>query len=337
MAYYTLNVVFLKGCNNLGEYMKHYFIINPLSGKRKSRRKLEEKIKIAASKLNLDYDIYYTKGAGDCKIAAKELCEKHAVNGEKIRLYGCGGDGTLNELVNGVYGHDNVEIGIIPMGTGNDYVRNYGSVNNFHNIEAQFKGKSVYSDLLKYSAIDENDECKEAFCANMFNIGFDCNAADLTEKVKNIPFIKGPLAYLVAVAIVLVKKQGANLKIEFEDGRVHNGKLLLTTAANGCYCGGGVKGAPYCSLNDGLMDITIIEDISRMFFISMFPSYSKGTHLEKKKVKEGGMIKYTKEKSLKITGNDGVFRLCTDGEISRQKQVTYSVAEKGFQFIVPID
>lgn len=314
--------------------MKYVFIINPNSGRKNARERFQQQIISTAQKLGLDYELYFTKGPKDCGRYARELCMKRAAEGEKIRIYGCGGDGTVNELVNGVFGFENVEIGVIPMGTGNDYIRNYGSVNDFLNLESQMKGKSRMSDLIKYRAEYEG-KITEGYCANMFNIGFDCNVVDMTDTVKNWPLIRGPLAYLISVAIILIKKKGANLRIEFEDGRVEDGPILLTSVANGCYCGGGVKGAPHCKLDDGLMDVTVIENVTRRFFISMFPSYKKGLHLTKKKIIERNLIKYTKEKTLTITANGESLRLCTDGEITTQKRVEFSMVKDAVRFIVP--
>lgn len=314
--------------------MKHIFILNPSSGQKRTRARLTEKIKTTAEALQVDYDIYFTKAPGDGGRYAGELCKRTREEGRTLRIYGCGGDGTVNELVNGIYGYDHVEAGIIPMGTGNDYIRNYGNVSDFFDLKNQILGKSRHSDLIKYRA-EYRNQVTEGYCANMFNIGFDCNVADMTAKVKRWPFIKGPLAYLVSVAIILIRKKGANLRIEYEDGTVVDGKLLLTAVANGCYCGGGVKGVPHCQLDDGLMDVSVINDVSRLFFISMFPSYSRGSHLEKKKIQDGNVIRYTKEKKLTIIANGEHMRLCTDGEITTQKKVEFSMVRNAFRFIVP--
>ena len=88
--------------------MKHVFIMNPLSGKRKSRQRMTGDITSACKELGADYEIYFTKGPLDCKRHARQLCEEAAAEGRKLRIYGCGGDGTVNELINGVYGYDNV-------------------------------------------------------------------------------------------------------------------------------------------------------------------------------------------------------------------------------------
>ncbi|MDO4487017.1 MAG: diacylglycerol kinase family protein [Bacillota bacterium] len=314
--------------------MKHVFIMNPLSGKKRSRQHMIDAITSACTELGEDYEIYFTEGPFDCKRHARQLCEEAAACGREIRIYGCGGDGTVNELVNGVHGFTNVEIGAIPMGTGNDYIRNYGNVSSFLDIKAQIKGESRYSDAIYYRA-EYEDAVTEGYCANMFNIGFDCNVVDMTARVKNWPFVGGSLAYLISVAIILIKKKGADLVIEYDDGTKLDGKILLTAIANGCFCGGGVKGVPDSVLDDGLMDISVVKDVSRLTFVMLFPSYAKGTHLTKKKIIDRDIVRYTKEKALTVTANGESLRLCTDGEITTQKKVTFSIEENAFRFIVP--
>ena len=196
--------------------MKHIFIMNPLSGRKRSRRHITDAITSACTELGVDYDIYFTSEPLDCKRHARQLCEEADAAGQELRIYGCGGDGTVNELVNGVYGFDNVEIGVIPMGTGNDYIRNYGDVSSFLDIKAQITGKSRHSDAIHFCAEYEGN-VTEGYCANMFNIGFDCNVVDMTARVKNWPFVGGSLAYLISVAIILIEKKGADLTIKYDD------------------------------------------------------------------------------------------------------------------------
>lgn len=314
--------------------MRYYFIINPKSGKKKHQKKIFESLDAAASKLGINYEVYQTKASSDATGYVKELCKTYEGSGESLRIYACGGDGTLNEVVNGAIGYDNVEIGAIPLGTGNDYIRNYGRIEDFFDMEAQLAGSSVYSDVIKYTAW-YNEEVTRGYCVNMFNIGFDCNVVDMTSKVKAWPLVYGPMAYLISVAIILIRKQGADLHIEYEDGYIKSGKILLLAIANGCFCGGGVKGVPYCKLDDGLMDVSVINNVTRRLFIRLFPSYAKGVHLEKKKVRRSGIIRYTKEKVLTVTANGKNMRLCTDGEITTQKKVKFSMLPRAFKFIVP--
>ena len=314
--------------------MKHVFIINPNAVKKTKLHHLTNEIKATAEALGVEYELYFTKGPKDCGKYARALCEKNSAGGEKIRIYGCGGDGTVNELVNGVYGFENVEIGVIPMGTGNDYIRNYGEVEAFLDIKGQILGKSRNSDLIKYVA-EYQGQKTEGYCANMFNIGFDSNVVDATDKLKQIPLINGSLAYLLGIAAMFIKKKGADLKIEFEDGTVKDGPILLAAVANGCFCGGGIKSAPESILDDGLMDVNIINNVTRRFFASLFPTFKKGQHLGHKKVAGKDVIIYRKEKALTITANSESIRLCVDGELSSQKKVKFEIVENAVKFIVP--
>ena len=321
--------------------MKYYFILNPASGKKEHKNDILKEIRDTARKLGVEFEVYFTKAPGDAKRFVREVCEEHAkafaaedgASAEPIRIIGCGGDGTVNELVNGAYGFDHVEIGIIPQGTGNDYIRNYGDPKAFLSVENQMLGESKESDLIEYFA-EYQGEVTHGFCANMFNIGFDCNVVDMTDQVKNWPLFSGSMAYLASVFIVLAKKKETSLCIEYDDGTVYDGRVLLISVANGCFCGGGIKGVPKSLLDDGLMDVSLVKGgVTRSFFVRLFPKYQKGIHLEDPHIQK--VIDYRQEKTLTITANDEHLRLCVDGEISTQKNVKFSIAPKAVRFIVP--
>lgn len=314
--------------------MKHIFVMNPNSGKTKNRDRLIENVNRAADELGVDYEIYYAEKEGDGESYVKAICQRFLDEGHSLRVYACGGDGTINAVVNACAGHDHVEVGAIPIGTGNDYIRNYGKAEDFLDIKRQLQGRSVYSDLIKYRAVYNND-VTESYCVNMFNIGFDCNVVDMTAKAKRWPLVQGSFAYFLSVFIMLVRKKGADLKIEFEDGKVVDGKILLLAIANGAFCGGGIYSAPKSSLDDGFMDVSVINDVTRRMFIRLFPSYAKGKHLDDPKIMSKGIISYTKERALIVTANGESLRLCVDGEISTQKKVQFSMVKDAFKFIVP--
>lgn len=313
-------------------FMRHIFIINPLAGRKGRRQELEEAIESAGRELGARTEIYRTTAAGDGENFARRLC-KEAAGREELRFYACGGDGALNELVNGAFGFSNVKVGCVPMGTGNDYVRNYGRPEDFLDIRAQLRAETRESDLIRYTAELGGKELTPRYCMNMFNIGFDCNVVDQTSRAKNWPLVNGSFAYLLSVAIILIKKKGADLKIFYEDGSVFDGKLLLIAVGNGCFCGGGVKGVPLASLSDGKMDVSLIRNVSRRTFVQMFPKYAKGTHLSEPKLRE--VISYRKCRSLEIQANGSPMRLCTDGEITDADKVRFEVVPGGISFLVP--
>ena len=101
--------------------MRTVFVVNPKSGKQEGRSEFIKKIRETSEKTGIVCEVYVTKGVMDAERYVKEYIKER--QGEKIRFISCGGDGTLNEVVNGAYRSSNVSVGVIPMGTGNDFVR----------------------------------------------------------------------------------------------------------------------------------------------------------------------------------------------------------------------
>ena len=313
--------------------MKTIFVLNPKAGKGRGLDKIKEEVLASADKLGVEAGIYVTKSRGDAENFARLAASEAENAGEEIHIIACGGDGTLNEVLNGVMGFDCAAVGVMPTGTGNDFVRNFPDAGDFMSINAQLKGKVERCDAIRYSGFIDGREQKR-YCANMFNIGFDCNVVDLTATLKEYPLLKGSFAYLAAVMGILIKKKGANLKVEIDGEVVEEGPLLLTAVANGGFCGGGVNSAPKASLSDGLMDINVIYNVTRREFLKKFPYYAKGTHLELKGIDE--ILLFKQGHDVVITPLDGTMRLCTDGEIVDAGRVHMEMVPAAFNFIVPV-
>ena len=306
--------------------MKTVFIVNPKAGKRNNVEKLIERIKTTAEKLKADVEIYVTKAVGDAIVFVKDLCNKHG----KARFIACGGDGTLSEVLSGAIECEGAEIGVMPFGTGNDFVKNFDG--DFDDVEAQITGNSEKCDAIKYTLLGKEGE-RVGYCANMFNIGFDCNVVDAMEHIKEKTIFSGPFAYFLGIFTTLVKKKGADLEIQIDGEIKHRGKLLLTSIANGCFCGGGVKSNPGACVHDGLMNVNIIKNVSRLKFIRLLPAYMKGTHLEKKGIER--IITSVGCKKMTVRPIGGSMRLCTDGEIANAGETHFEILHDAFNFVVP--
>ena len=313
--------------------MKTVFIVNPKAGKGKGIDKLKETIRKTSEELAIPAGFYLTKAAGDAEAFTRVAVAEAEKKDEKIHLIACGGDGTLNEVVNGAMGYDCAAVGVMPIGTGNDFVRNFPDAGDFLNVSDQLRGKIFKSDIIKYSGIIDGRQ-QARYCANMFNIGFDCNVADLTAHLKEYPLMKGSFAYLAAVMAMLIKKKGAKLKVELDGLVAAEGSLLLTAVANGSFCGGGVKSSPTASLDDGLMDVNVVYNISRISFLKKFPHYSKGTHMELDDIDD--FLYFKQCKDVVITPVEGAMRLCVDGEIYDAKAVHMEMIHHGINFILPV-
>ena len=141
------------------------------------------------------------------------------------------------------------------------------------------------------------------------------------------------MAYLAAVMGVLVKKKGANLKVEMDGEELSNGPILLCAIANGSFCGGGIKSSPIASIHDGVLDINIVKNVSRATFIKLFPKYSKGTHMEIDGLEK--IYTFRQNKSVTITPLEGTMRVCVDGEIVNTEKIEIEVMPDAANVIVP--
>ena len=125
--------------------MKHLFLINPNAGKGKAFETVMPKIKEATAERNMDYKVYVSKSSQD----THDYCKKIGESGEKTRIYACGGDGTIYDIVNAIYGYNNVEFAAVPLGSGNDFIRIFGTKEQFMDIGAQIDGTAIKIDAIK--------------------------------------------------------------------------------------------------------------------------------------------------------------------------------------------
>ena len=297
--------------------MKTVFIINKNAGQKKEVENLIRKIPETA-------EVYFTKCKGDATRFVKEYCENYG----PARFIACGGDGTINEVVNGVLSCDGAESGVVPVGTGNDFVRNFSGC-DFFDVSLQMSCESQEVDVIHYTSYLNGRETG-GYGVNMFNIGFDCNVAD---KKEQLTFIPGALAYFVSIFINLIAKKGAEVKIETDGECVHNGKLLLTSVANGCYCGGGIKSNPLSHIKNGLINVNIVKNISRLRFISLLPKYMKGTHINIKNIEKIIAVKMCDE--ITVTPLNGKMKFCVDGEILSTEKIKFEIKPQKLKFAVP--
>ncbi len=300
--------------------MIYHFILNPKSGRHPKHKKLEQEIKAACMKRQLSYHIYYTTCVGDATEYVKSMVR---ISSEKQRFICVGGDGTINEIANSAPSNPNVEFGVIPSGSGNDFVRNFTNTKNFSSIEAQLDGDTMAFDLIK---------CNDYFCVNMVNIGFDCAVVKEASKLKKKKLITPELSYIFGVVVVLFKKFGTKMKLIFDDGEVLEQEFTLTAIGNGKYCGGGFCAAPRALLTDGLLDVCAINKVSRLTFIKLVKSYKNGTILDNKKAKT--LLRHRQVPHFKMEF-DSPIPICIDGEIKGAKTIDFSVVSNALNFVLP--
>ncbi len=297
--------------------MKYCFILNPAAGKGQMAAKLEEQLVTLGRE---DVEIYFTKGVGDATdYIPRRVAEAPA---ESYRFYACGGDGTLGEAVCGMMAlpkNTDAALGLIPSGTGNDFVRNFLGGEHFFEVEDQLAADEVTIDLLR---------CNDRYAVNMVNVGFDCEVVCKTLDLKKNKLVPKKLTYVVGLVITLIRKPGVRAKAE---GSEEYRDYLLNTYANGCFCGGGFHSNPQASLTDGLIDSFFVQPIGRIKFISIVGQYKKGTHLNDKNKK---ILMNEKRERIDLIF-EKTTNISVDGEVVRADELHLSVAKKALRFLVP--
>lgn len=302
--------------------MKHFFIVNPAAGTGKKLQKILDSINEVCQKRKEKFFVHRTTKTGEATEYVKGIC-RESTKDEKMRFYACGGDGTINETASGIIGCENAELAIIPLGTGNDFVRNFENSEKFFDIDAQLDGTSRQFDILR---------CNDRYCVNMINIGFDCEVVKQVPKIKKLAFIPGKLAFIIGVVQKLISMPGVKAKIFIDGIEQKISSFLLCAIANGAFCGGGFKAAPLSGLNDGVVDICMVKPISRTKFINLVGAYKNGTYVTDERFRD--IVKYEKCSEVEIKF-DTPTDICIDGEIEQFTNIKISTIRNALNLCVP--
>jgi diacylglycerol kinase (ATP) len=301
--------------------MKNIFIVNPAAGSKDSSDAIEREILKVSDKYNCE--IYCTKYAGDATRYVSEYCKSHT---GPLRFFSCGGDGTLNEVVNGIAGFENAAFGCYPCGSGNDFVKYYGGyegIESFLNVESLLEGTEQLIDLIRVG---------DKYCVNICNFGFDAVAAKNMSKLKYNKLLGGSRAYYTGTAKALFGSMKTPCRIEADGEVLVDGDILLCTVANGKYIGGSFLCAPRAKNDDGYLDLCLVSPISRLSFIKLVSLYKNGLHLDDRRC--SSFISYRRCKKFSIKGGkDFIYAL--DGEIYEIPEMEIEVVPKAARFIVP--
>ena len=299
--------------------MKHIFIINPAAGKDNSFANIKKILEL--KKVEVDYELYETQAPGDATAYIRKYCTEHK---DPVRFYACGGDGTLNEVVNGVVGFPHASMSCYPCGSGNDFVKYYGGKKVFWNLEELLNAPEEYIDLMRVG---------NKYAINATHFGFDSSVAETMMKVRRKKLIGGKNAYTTGVVVGLFKAMKNACRVSV-DGELLNpdGNILLCTIANGQYVGGSFRCAPRSLDNDGLLEVCLVKPISVLKFVGLVNVYTEGTHLDDDRFAD--ILEYRRGKKIEIEAPEG-FIYSFDGELIRQNKFTVEVVPNAIRFAVP--
>lgn len=299
--------------------MKHIFIVNTIAGEKSCL----DIIKKGITHCNevIDYEIYTPHSAEDSINFIKKYLENH--HNEEVRFYACGGDGTINKVATGIVGFPNASMTALPFGTGNDYVKYFGSANDFKDVCRLIHGEEKFVDIMKV-----NDK----YALNSTHFGLDSVVAKAMNKLRrNIIFGKRR-AYPFAVIWGFITGM-RNKCIVYADGeQLNTNDILLCTVSNGKYVGGSYFNAPNSLNDDGLLEICLVKPVPRLKFIGLIKYYVAGTHINNIKFKD--IVVYRQARNVRIEGPEG-FCVSIDGEIYKSNHIEIENLEKKIRFVIP--
>ena len=296
--------------------MKHLFIINPTAG---GKDRTEEVRALTAEIFteNEDYELYTTGYAGEAVAAVRA----YAQSCDELRVYAVGGDGTLNECVNGAAGLPNVSVTCFPGGTGNDFVRMFGTEkDSFRDLEALVRGEVRPIDLI---------EVNGRYGINICSVGIDARIGARVHDYTKYPFIGGTKAYVCSLLANIWNGINQPMTINY-GSRVLDGDIALVCACNGRYYGGGFNPVPDARPDDGMIDFIIVKDITLPKLPPLLMKYAKGRY---KEIAEKYLVHY-RGTELSLSSPQ---ELCIniDGEEDRAHELTFRMVPGGLKFIFP--
>jgi diacylglycerol kinase (ATP) len=269
------------------------FILNPIAGKGKALKAME-KIEQYLTQNNIAYSVRRTEYPAHAVEIARELSEK----GENV--IAAGGDGTVNEVLNGIADFDKCALGIIPCGTGNDFSKFIGIPKNpVEAVKKILEGQPLYTDFLQVNG-------KRVI--NVTGMGMDVAVLELCKKTK---FFKGKFQYLLSLIRVLLKFDWYKFKIKIDDNPEQEKEVMLVAACNGKYFGGGMPISPLSDISDNYINLIIVNKLKKWKIPVALINMLRG------KLLKYDFVENILCRKVSITTPDGKTLINMDGELIR--------------------
>ena len=312
--------------------MRTLFLLNPTAGKADCTRMLPRQIDAAAARAGLatgEYTIRITAHAGHARELANAAARQTRQAGEQLRIYTAGGDGTFNEALTGVYGFENAAVGCLPYGSGNDFLRTFGTKAEFLDLDAQLAGGLVAIDLMQTSL---------GLSATICAAGLDAQVAYGIPKFRRIPLCGGEAAYALSIVEQLCGHIGRRVEYTI-DGETLTVDCLMCAVCNGRTYGGGFCAAPEAQPDDGWLDVYIIRKVSRLTIAKLLGMYKNGGHFRNGQLVKAAepyfIYRRAKQVSLRAVDGRGPIVATADGECVPKEQITVQVQPLAGRILLP--
>ena len=312
--------------------MHTLFLLNPTAGKADCTRTLPEQIHAAAARAGLppqDYALAVTTHAGHARELAHAAAEQTRQTGETLRIFTAGGDGTFNEALTGIYGFENAAVGCLPYGSGNDFLRTFGTKEEFLDLDAKLAGGEVSIDLMQTSL---------GLSATICAAGLDAQVAYGIPKFRRIPLCGGEVSYALSIVEQLCGHIGRRVEYTI-DGEVLPVDCLMCAICNGRTYGGGFCAGPEAQPDDGWLDVFIVRKVGRLTIAKLLSMYKNGRHFRNGQLVEAAkpyfIYRRAKSVSLKAIDGRGPIIATADGECAPCEQVRVQVQPLAGRILLP--
>lgn len=295
--------------------MKHIFIINPVAGARNRSREYQAAVEKSCGSRGLDYRTHISRSPGDCTRIARH----YAKSGEAVRLYACGGDGTLNEVVNGAAGYPNASVTVFSGGSGNDFIKIFDDPQAFFDLERLLNCRETEFDLIR---------CNDDYALNICSVGLDARIGTDVSNYKRIPLLSGFRAYAVSTVINVCRGIGEHYVVEL-DGQRFDGEKTMICVCNGRYYGGGFHPVPDADPTDGMLDVLLVEKVSVLQVAQVIGKYKAGKYRELP-----SLVRHFRTRELTVSC-DKQTPVNLDGELRLAQEIHFSVAKEKLRFFYP--
>lgn len=300
--------------------MKHIFIINPTAGKKNCTAELMEMAKSLEINHGIEVDCILTKSVGHACETARSIAQ----SGEAVRFYACGGDGTINEVANGIAGFENAAMTCIPVGTGNDFLKNFGDkAPLFADAENLWDGPQFALDAI---------DCNGRLALTIACSGFDAQVAEDVHTFGKSPLLGSQGSYIASIAVNFFTRSLGHKWTVTVDGEDLSGDYAVTAVCNGRYYGGGFNPVAEAKMDDGVLNALFVKKVSRIQFLQFVGLYSKGEYY-----KLPNFTKCVTAKEVVIESADGSdIVTCLDGESVHNQRIVLRLSEQKVNFFGPV-
>lgn len=293
----------------------HLFIINPAAGSYNRTEEYSEVIHKICRARKLDYEIRVSTAPGEASRIARDACK----TGRELRLYACGGDGTLNEVVSGAAGFPNAAVTVFSGGSGNDFVKIFDDPKAFFDLHRLMDADEATFDLIR---------CNDDYALNICSVGLDARIGTDVSNYKRLPLLHGFRAYAASTVVNIIKGIAEHYVVEI-NGETVDGDQTFICACSGRFYGGGFNPIPEADPSDGKLDVLLVKKLSRIQIPAIIGKYKNGRY------KELGDIATYYQTDRVVIRCDKPTSINVDGEQRIAEVADIRIADEKIRFFYP--